>query len=669
MTQSAETVSRWRESFAWLQEELAPKPGRGFAVARISATCAIAVLIGMIFQIPMTEFMVYFVLPLSKEETVATVIAAVGGALAATLAAGLTVLIFTLDAAEPAIRLPVMAASTFLGVFLARTSRLGPIAFLAAYIVVLSQTLVDGAPSMEVVTRLVLWLWLVVMVPAVLTAIVNLMFGMNPAKLAREMALRLLKSVTATLAGEHSNELAREQAEAIKLIELRQHAQIADRELRGRANVDHRLIETLIELLTVLRALPVGTPREIRRMLAGASEECGRALASEHAPVPDRCILPVGLLGALSADVQPIVVAIENALRRIGDDIARRRTAVESPAARTVAALFVPDAWKNPEYVRFALKTTIALMAAYIAYSLIDWPGIRTAVPTCFFVAMASLGETVHKLLLRICGALIGGLAAGLCLVYLLPHMTTIGQLCLLIAAGAAISGWVATSSERLSYMGLQIALAFFLGVLQGYGPPASTDLTVLWDRIAGILLGNVLISIVFSTLWPVSALDRARAALAKAMRGLAELIRNAVHPQTDARLSAVQRLAEARRFTSIATFEASMLPGRKERENFEESALAQLDRLATAVFVVAGQSSGDDIGDAARVQDSRSSAWFAESAGRFLMGESVPAAPDRAAIADAQAVLPDTAALPLRTAIEARAFLQREIEHVASPG
>jgi hypothetical protein len=72
---------------------------------------------------------------------------------------------------------------------------------------------------------------------------------------------------------------------------------------------------------------------------------------------------------------------------------------------------------------------------------------------------------------------IIGGLIAGLSIVFILPHFDDIGQLCLLTAVVAAFAGWVTTSSERLSYAGMQIALAFFMGILQTYSP--ATDLTV----------------------------------------------------------------------------------------------------------------------------------------------------------------------------------------------
>ncbi len=332
---------------------------------------------------------------------------------------------------------------------------------------------------------------------------------------------------------------------------------------------------------------------------------------------------------------------------------------------RSPKSLFVPDAWTNPEHVRFALKTTIAVMSAYFIYSVLDWPGISTAVPTCFVVALGSMGETIQKMWLRISGALIGGLAAGLCIVYLLPHMTDIGQLCLLIAVASAIFAWVATSSDRLSYMGMQMALAFLLGVLQGYGP--NTSLTVLWDRVVGVLLGNLLMSLVFSVVWPTSALDRARAAIAQALRALGNLMRDAAHPPADVRLAAVQRLTEARHFTSVAAFERNLLQGGALRKTFEQTAIAHLERLATAVFVVVGQSHDENIGEGGREQDAATSAWFAETAERFAVARSAPAAPGEDSFGTARAVQPGVDRAHLRAAVEARVLLQREIEHVAT--
>jgi multidrug resistance protein MdtO len=271
----------------------------------------------------------------------------------------------------------------------------------------------------------------------------------------------------------------------------------------------------------------------------------------------------------------------------------------------------------------------------------------------------------MHKLTLRIGGALIGGAAALLSIVYVLPQMTDIGQLALLIAAMSAVSAWVATSSERLSYLGVQMGFAFFLGVLHDYGP--TMELTTARDRIVGILLGNVLMTIVFSTMWPVSALDRARQLLAQALGALGELVRNATQPLVGARLTAVQRVVQARHFVSIAAFETHLLQRDDRRESFEETAVRSLDRLAAAAFVVAAQPSQADFGETARAQDARASTWFADTALRFATGQSPSAPPDQAALVAARAGLPASAPSPLRAALDARIFLQREMEHVAS--
>jgi multidrug resistance protein MdtO len=662
---ATESTSRWTDLVVWLRDELAPRPGRGAAVARIAFCCAFTVVVAMVFEIPLPAYMAYIVLLLSRDEYIGTFISAVGGAIAATAGVVLSLLFFMVDASEPALRIPLMAVCTFVGMFLARTSALGPIAFLAGFVLVVSQTLVDGIPSTEALTRLVLWLWVVVVFPAALTTLVDLAFGRNPARLALQTGLRLLDSVTATLLGRPSADAGDRQAEALELLELQKHAQMADRRLRGLAEIDRRLIETLVELLTMLRAFPNDTPEAVREWLADASRACRLALASKDAPLPEPPAVPTSLLNGLNAETVSVVTAIADALGRLGADIARRRTGVDAPAASARATLLVADAWSNPEHARFALKSTIAVMASYFIYTMLDWPGIRTAVTTCFFVALDSLGETMHKLTLRLGGALIGGAAATLSIVYVLPQMTDIGQLALLIAAMSAVSAWVATSSELLSYLGLQMGFAFFLGVLNDYGP--TIELTPARDRIVGILLGNVLMTIVFSTMWPVSALERARQVLAQALGALGELVGTATLPLADIRLKAVQKVAEARRLVSIAAFEAHLLQRVRERETSEESAVRTLDRLAAAAFVVAAQPDRSDIGDAARVQDERAAAWFSDAARRFTAGEPAPAPIHESEPADAHLGHLDAAPSLVRPALAARAFLRREMQYAAS--
>ena len=252
----------------------------------------------------------------------------------------------------------------------------------------------------------------------------------------------------------------------------------------------------------------------------------------------------------------------------LADDYFQRE--IKQPKAAAAAPaharrLFAPDAFTNPAHWQFALKTTLAVMVVYFIYTMLDWSGMRTSIVTCFFVALGSVGETVHKLTLRISGALIGGLTAGLCIVYVLPHMTDVGQLCLLIAAVSAGAAWVATGSELLSYAGLQIAFAFFLGILQGYAP--ATDLTVLRDRVAGIVLGNIVMTVVFTVLWPESALPRLQAALKEASEAISAVVKRTGDPG-EARARTAQALVRARHFNLVRRFELSMLPKRLDRKS-----------------------------------------------------------------------------------------------------
>src|SRR5262249_53725894 len=114
------------------------------------------------------------------------------------------------------------------------------------------------------------------------------------------------------------------------------------------------------------------------------------------------------------------------------------------------------------------------------------------------------------------------GLGLGAILL-LMPRMTDLGQLLLLLTPVTLLAAWIAQGSERVSYAGLQIGLAFYLVVLQGYGPTIS--MYTARDRTIGILFGNVVTFAIFSAIWPVHVADVVRPHLATALEQLATLL------------------------------------------------------------------------------------------------------------------------------------------------
>jgi len=104
-------------------------------------------------------------------------------------------------------------------------------------------------------------------------------------------------------------------------------------------------------------------------------------------------------------------------------------------------------------------------------------------------------------------GCLVGGLLGFISILYLIPHMESITSLALLVAAVSFLAGWVAMGSERIAYAGLQIALAFFMCVLQSF--EQDVDLTKIRDRVVGIIFGIVVTTLVFRYVWPERAADQ----------------------------------------------------------------------------------------------------------------------------------------------------------------
>jgi multidrug resistance protein MdtO len=613
-------VERRTPLLAFLAQELAPREGRALAAARIAAGCTITVAIAMLFRIPLAAYMAYIVFLASKDDIAGTARMAVAASLAITLGVIFSLGLAQISLGDPAIRLPAMALTTFLAMFSARTFALGPISFLAGFIVVTMQSVVDQVPNPEAFTRLTLWLWVVVVVPVIVTMLINLLFGAAASAVAERGVKKVLTDLEAALAGgEIAGRLGEWRAILVPLAEKSRNPPA---------------IQRLLDALIILEVYPDPIPPRERTRLSSLVRGSLAALERRN----------------LVTEVPPETESTPEALAATRAFAELQREFSHTPApqpARTEQKrhqLFVPDALSNPAHWQFALKTSIAIMIVYGVYTMLDWPGLLTSIVTVFFVALGSVGETVHKLTLRISGAIIGGSIAGLSIVFVLPHFTDIGQLCVLTALVALFAGWVSTSSERLSYAGMQIALAFFMGLLQTYSP--ATDLTVLRDRVVGILLGNVVMTLVFSVLWPESAITRLRVASADALRSIAALLKS---PQDAAanRQHTVEALARADNFEALSLFEIEMLPRQTHLPD-----LHGIERLAGAAFVATGEPLAPDV-DAQAVA---------------LLGDWL----DRAARATAEdIVLPsiaeaDTAAKSGTAAQAAVSKLRIETEHVA---
>jgi multidrug resistance protein MdtO len=184
--------------------------------------------------------------------------------------------------------------------------------------------------------------------------------------------------------------------------------------------------------------------------------------------------------------------------------------------------LFVPGGLRNPESIAFALKLSLAATACYIFNHAVDWSGISTSVATVFLTALSTSGAVKQKLLFRLVGSAIGGLAFGIgATAFLFPHMDSITSLVVLVAMVAFIAAWLATG-RYFNYVGLQIALAFYFVAFQGFGAPQ--ELAPARDRFVGIVVGLVAMWFVFDQIWPVRTITIMLRGLASVLRSGASL-------------------------------------------------------------------------------------------------------------------------------------------------
>ena len=243
--------------------------------------------------------------------------------------------------------------------------------------------------------------------------VANLLTGRDPARLLYRALAERLATAARFCAGESGAE-RRLEAQAFEgTAQLHKLHHLAGLLHRGRRRPvwGASLIDEIGRLGLLLLAW-LRVAGDARNPLVPAADACRaaeRALQDGEAPSAE----PVTITATGAA--RPVADGISRTLRAIREILAGTAAGQEAhDAAEAPRRLLAADAFTNPEYARFALKVTLAVMICYFAMNLADWPGIHTCVITCFFVALGTVGETIHKATLRFVGCLIGaGLGLG----------------------------------------------------------------------------------------------------------------------------------------------------------------------------------------------------------------------------------------------------------------
>lgn len=501
--------------------ELAPFEGRFASSWRVALVCSLTALVFMTWQLPLVAIACYLVLFVMKPDPSETTLMAIGITVLVSLVVGVLVFLVRLSIDIPVWRLVIIALGSFFFLFIGAASKLGPAGGIIALVIAFIMTLLGYVPVGELATRGILYAWLMTLVPMALIIVTTAFWGRSvPRLLRRALALRL-RTVALVMQGDTPL-----------------------RALRPLLREGNEVLEHYALFIRLFHLLPTRSQEQLNAVM-GRSYELMIVLAKpDHWPQsqPYWCHLPQ------AHDVARHCHALADALQdgRALDLALPVLEPVWKPVARVLEQLnqaepvliksppsgfFFSDAFSNPLYQRFALKTTLAALIAYIIYTALDWQDIHTALVTCYVAALGSTGETVHKLVLRISGCLVGAALGFLSILFVIPHITSIAALMVLVFSGGLIAAWVASGSERSSYAGVQIGLAFFMTVLQGFGP--DVQFSVASDRIAGILLGNAIMYVVFTRIWPVSVYDSVSAGLQRVLNDLSWFATHYTEQQT----------------------------------------------------------------------------------------------------------------------------------------
>jgi multidrug resistance protein MdtO len=544
MAITAQSISTMPSSLSWLGEflkhELSPYRGRTALVARMVIAATLVMLIGMVFRIPYTFQGSIYALIVSRESSQATfksaasILALTGIGGAYLLASAWFVI------SIPTLHLLWVIASFFLGFYAISTIKNFAASSTFAIMICVGVPLWDRHVSAETNVEDTLWLCLASAIGVVVTVGVEILFSrIKPGEdILAGVADRLaaVQRVLVYLAEDcPADRLSQANVVRLAMVGTSMLRRTLRRSAYAPAYAEQMGAVIALTGRLVDLAANLGSPARLsgngREQIRFIAENVGRirsALLAEGTPHVDAFhVAQENVPRAI-----PFVAEMEKTVQLMKEALTGAQPlgvfASQPSSGDLPPTFFARDALTNVAHIQFAMKGCLTAGLCYIIYNGMDWPGISTAVTTCFLTALSTVGLSRQKQVLRISGALVGGFLVGMgSQIFILPYLDSIAGFTILFVIVTAFASWFLTSSPRLSYFGVQIAVAFYLIHLNSFAIEPS--LSIARDRVVGILLGLIMMWLVFDQFWGASAVSDMKRAFLSAVRLLAEFAREPI--------------------------------------------------------------------------------------------------------------------------------------------
>jgi multidrug resistance protein MdtO len=540
MATLAQTPPATPAPWAWLQEflrgELAPYPGRGALVARMVIASTLVMILSMTFRIPYGAYAAIYALTISRESPQATVNAMRTMVIAFLMAAAVVLAGATLFLDDPLLRL-LWVVGIFFTMFYALSAISNYTAAMRfGYLVVITVPLWDRHISAESRVEGTLWAVAAITMGTAIASLVELVFAaFQPGDQVARSVDNRLKQVERLLTCydqdcplDVTTEKEITRLAMVGTSRLRRILQRSDylSDYRERMGALVALAGRLIDIAANLQHIHFSLLdderqriRSLARRIADIRADLISVKVSRAAPSHNNAEnwYSVPLLGELERTVSEIPEVFA------GSQSFSAYAPPESggePSSR----LFVPNALSNPGHFKFGVRGGLAASLCYLTYTSLNSPELSTAVTTCLLTALTTIGASRQKQILRFTGAFVGGALGIGSQVFILPSFDSISGFTLLFVIVTAVAAWIATASTRLSYFGVQVAVAFDLINLSEF--KIQTNLAVARDRVLGIMLGLGMMWLVFDRLWSAPAGVAMKKAFVSTLRSLAQFAR-----------------------------------------------------------------------------------------------------------------------------------------------